>query len=97
MFFENTYDHLIYLITITIINFFKSITFALHLVFVLDPILICIIFLFEPQDTEILLTQLEKDQLAVDQVREIVQAEEAEMQKETDIVQNYADVSIPPP
>ena len=39
-----------------------------------------------------LLEQLKKDQEAVDQVREIVEAEEAEMKKETQIVQDYADV-----
>ena len=43
------------------------------------------------QDTEVLLGQLEKDQAAVDQVREIVEAEEAVMQKETKVVQDYAD------
>ena len=40
-----------------------------------------------------LLAQLEKDQEAVDQVREIVSAEEQVMQRETQIVQDYADVS----
>ena len=45
------------------------------------------------QDTELLLAQLEKDQEAVDQVREIVQKEEAIMKKETQVVQDYADVS----
>ena len=43
------------------------------------------------QDTEVLLRQLEEDQAAVDQVREIVEAEEAVMAKETKIVQDYAD------
>ena len=43
------------------------------------------------QDTEVLLAQLEKDQEAVDQVREIVEAEEAVMKRETQIVQDYAD------
>ena len=43
------------------------------------------------QDTEQLLLQLEKDQEAVEQVRQIVESEEAVMQKETQIVQNYAD------
>ena len=45
------------------------------------------------QDTEVLLRQLEKDQEAVDQVREIVLSEEAVMKRETEIVQEYADVS----
>ena len=40
-----------------------------------------------------MLAQLEKDQEAVDQVREIVQKEEAIMKKETQVVQDYADVS----
>ena len=40
-----------------------------------------------------LLRQLEKDQEAVDQVREIVLSEEAVMKRETEIVQEYADVS----
>ena len=40
-----------------------------------------------------LLKQLEKDQEAVDQVREIVLSEEAVMKRETEIVQEYADVS----
>jgi hypothetical protein len=39
------------------------------------------------------LGQLKKDQEAVDQVREIVEAEEAVMKKETQAVQDYADVS----
>ena len=39
-----------------------------------------------------MLVQLEKDQEAVDQVREIVEAEEAVMIKETQVVQDYADV-----
>ncbi len=39
-----------------------------------------------------LLQQLEKDQEAVDQVREIVEAEEQVMKKETQVVQDYADV-----
>lgn len=43
------------------------------------------------QDTEVLLAQLEIDQGAVDQVREIVEAEEAVMKRETQIVQDYAD------
>ncbi|KAK2187819.1 hypothetical protein NP493_153g03014 [Ridgeia piscesae] len=42
-------------------------------------------------DTEVLLKQLEKDQEAVDQVREIVLSEEAVMKRETEIVQEYAD------
>ena len=41
-----------------------------------------------------LLAQLVKDQEAVDQVREIVEAEEAVMKKETQVVQDYADVRI---
>ena len=41
-----------------------------------------------------LLQQLEKDQEAVDQVRAIVEAEEAVMKKETQVVQDYADVRI---
>ena len=45
------------------------------------------------QDTEILLEQLGKDQEAVDQVREIVEAEENVMKRETQAVQDYADVS----
>ena len=40
-----------------------------------------------------LLAQLEKDQEAVDQVREIVAAEEQVMKRETQIVEEYADVS----
>ena len=40
-----------------------------------------------------LLAQLEKDQEAVDQVRDIVVAEEQVMKRETQIVQEYADVS----
>ncbi|XP_023930267.1 dynein heavy chain 6, axonemal [Lingula anatina] len=43
------------------------------------------------KDTELLLQQLEKDQEAVDQVREIVEQEESVMKKETQIVQDYAD------
>ncbi|XP_038073413.1 dynein heavy chain 6, axonemal-like isoform X3 [Patiria miniata] len=43
------------------------------------------------RDTELLLEQLSKDQEAVDQVRFIVQQEEATMQRETQIVQDYAD------
>lgn len=43
------------------------------------------------KDTELLLQQLEKDQEAVEQVRQIVESEEAVMQRETQIVQNYAD------
>ena len=43
-----------------------------------------------------LLQQLEKDQEAVDQVREIVEAEEAVMKRETQVVQDYADVSNEP-
>ena len=46
------------------------------------------------QDTEVLLVQLVKDQEAVDQVREIVKAEETVMKKETEVVQDYADVSM---
>ena len=45
------------------------------------------------QDTEQLMEQLAQDQEAVDQVREIVASEEAVMQRETQAVQNYADVS----
>ena len=45
------------------------------------------------KETEVLLQQLEKDKEAVEEVRAIVSAEEAEMQKETKIVQDYADVS----
>ena len=40
-----------------------------------------------------LLEQLSKDQEAVDQVRFIVEQEEATMKRETQIVQDYADVS----
>lgn len=40
-----------------------------------------------------LLGQLEKDQDAVEQVRTIVEQEENIMKKETQIVQDYADVS----
>ncbi|KAK7488391.1 hypothetical protein BaRGS_00020365, partial [Batillaria attramentaria] len=43
------------------------------------------------KDTEVLLQQLEKDQEAVEQVRQIVENEEAVMKKETQIVQDYAD------
>ena len=43
-----------------------------------------------------LLQQLEKDQEAVDQVREIVEAEEAVMKRETQAVQDYADVCNEP-
>ena len=46
------------------------------------------------QDTEVLLQQLEKDTEAVNQVREIVEHEEGIMKKETQIVQDYADVSL---
>ena len=49
--------------------------------------------LFLPQDTERLLEKLQQDQEAVDQVRDIVEKEEIVMKKETQIVQNYADVS----
>jgi len=45
------------------------------------------------QDTEVLLVQLMKDKEAVDEVRQIVEHEEAIMKKETQIVQDYADVS----
>lgn len=45
------------------------------------------------QDTEELLEQLERDKVAVEQVREIVEQEEAIMKKETEVVQSYADVS----
>ena len=45
------------------------------------------------QDTEKLLGQLEKDQAAVDEVRAIVEAEEVVMMKETQVVQDNADVS----
>ena len=45
------------------------------------------------KDTELLLEQLSKDQEAVDQVRFIVEQEEATMKRETQIVQDYADVS----
>ena len=41
-----------------------------------------------------LLCQLEKDQLAVDEVREMVTSEEVVMKRETQIVQDYADVSL---
>ena len=41
-----------------------------------------------------MLQQLEKDQEAVDQVREIVEADEAVMKRETQVVQDYADVSM---
>lgn len=44
------------------------------------------------KDTEVLLEKLEKDQEAVEQVRQIVENEEAIMKRETEIVQNYADV-----
>ena len=40
------------------------------------------------------MAQLSKDQEAVDQVRFIVEAEETTMKRETQIVQDYADVSI---
>ena len=46
------------------------------------------------QDTELLLEQLRQDQEAVDQVREIVEAEEIVMKRETQVVQDYADVSV---
>ena len=46
------------------------------------------------QDTEVLLQQLEKDTEAVNQVREIVEHEEGIMKKETQIVQDYADVRL---
>ncbi|KAJ8308273.1 hypothetical protein KUTeg_013147 [Tegillarca granosa] len=42
-------------------------------------------------DTEMLLEQLQKDQAAVEQVREIVEQEESVMVKEKQIVQDYAD------
>ncbi|XP_069117336.1 dynein axonemal heavy chain 6-like isoform X3 [Argopecten irradians] len=43
------------------------------------------------RDTEVLLQQLEKDKVAAEQVRAIVREEEEIMQKETKIVQDYAD------
>ena len=51
-------------------------------------------YVFTVQDTEVLMAQLSKDQEAVDQVRFIVEAEETTMKRETQIVQDYADVSI---
>ena len=51
-------------------------------------------YVFTVQDTEVLMSQLSKDQEAVDQVRFIVEAEETTMKRETQIVQDYADVSI---
>lgn len=41
-----------------------------------------------------LLEQLMKDKEAVDEVRQIVEHEESIMKKETQIVQDYADVSL---
>ncbi|KAL8598268.1 hypothetical protein ACOMHN_035218 [Nucella lapillus] len=49
------------------------------------------IIVVKTKDTEELLEQLEKDQEAVEQVRQIVESEEEVMLKETQIVQNYAD------
>lgn len=43
------------------------------------------------KDTEVLLEQLEKDRVAVNEVRTIVEHEEVIMKKETQIVQDYAD------
>ncbi|XP_074663059.1 dynein axonemal heavy chain 6-like [Tubulanus polymorphus] len=43
------------------------------------------------KETEVLLEQLEKDQEAVEQVKTIVEHEREIMQKETALVQNYAD------
>ncbi|XP_077989551.1 dynein axonemal heavy chain 6-like [Glandiceps talaboti] len=45
------------------------------------------------RDTELLLEQLSKDQEAVDEVRQIVEQEEAVMKREAQIVQEYADVT----
>ena len=45
------------------------------------------------QDTEALLKQLEEDRLAVKEVQDIVSQEESIMAKETQLVQDYADVS----
>lgn len=39
--------------------------------------------------------QLVKDQEAVDQVKQIVEKEEAIMKQETDIVEGYAKVNLP--
>lgn len=47
---------------------------------------------FSFQETELLMEQLVKDQEAVDQVKQIVEKEEAIMKQETDIVENYAKV-----
>ncbi|ESO83512.1 hypothetical protein LOTGIDRAFT_133247 [Lottia gigantea] len=43
------------------------------------------------RDTEILLEQLEKDKIAVEEVQQIVEAEKNIMDRETQIVQDYAD------
>ncbi|XP_070577565.1 LOW QUALITY PROTEIN: dynein axonemal heavy chain 6-like [Ptychodera flava] len=43
------------------------------------------------RDTELLLEQLSKDQEAVDEVRQIVEQEEAVMKREAQIVEEYAD------
>ena len=50
------------------------------------------LFLFVWQDTEDLLEDLKKDREAVAEVRQIVEAEEAAMKKETQIVQKYHEV-----
>jgi len=53
-----------------------------------------VIMKYNLQDTEVLMQQLEKDKEAVEQVQDIVEQEEVIMKKETQIVQDYADVSL---
>ena len=48
--------------------------------------------IYSEQDTEVLLVQLQKDQEAVEQVKEIVGQEEEVMKRETEIVHEYAEV-----
>lgn len=45
------------------------------------------------KETEVLMEQLVKDQEAVDQVKQIVEKEEAVMKQETKIVEDYSKVS----
>lgn len=55
-----------------------------------SEIFICV--LFRLQDTELLLQQLSRDQEAVDEVKTIVEEQEATMKRETKLVQDYAEV-----
>jgi len=51
-----------------------------------------VLYTYLTKDTEKLLSQLEKDQEAVEQVRKIVQEEETTMKEETEVVEDYAKV-----